>query len=995
MIKEIKYNGYSANPSDYECADGDLAIAMGLIPENGALHPISPPQTIATLPLGCRVLCLHETAAYKHVVLFIPNLTTVPPSPISPKVVDPPSVDNGSTGDDDITGGSGGSSGNESGNSGGNTGDLNIPSDGDDMDDDENLSSGDNTGGGTDDPEENITPHKGAVIAVEYETLSNFTFATYEMDGEERVYIYTPFSLIQHTDVCPISVTAMGNTLIILYEETPYKYAIWKNQSYLLLSAHPPFIPIQFALQGSQSYKMFNISEFTVDNFSFQAGAHSIENGNLIAFDKIPEEISMKSLTPEVLAAVNKFIADTTYNKDEGKFVFPFLVRYAIRFYDGTLTQHSYPVLMIPNSHIIAELTSFSYSTTLNTMNIDNGAGRINVIAAQLFHRILSIPEDFSDWKDLIQSIDIYISAPIYTYDQSGYIKGWTTADSVNPYPQKRLSVSNESLTLNAKDSIESFFTPDYQLLIPNKDLETVHEEITSCATFYKIFSIPFNDINIYEPFDGWLPLKVKGDVLETLTSREVMSDDSHSHHDIIAQSAMVYNGRLNIANITEVIKADVPINCLWAFLNNPQKTCDLFGVHIQANHKEEKIYNTLQGQLSSLPRYLFFPHASATNIRLVVDGIVYDFPLKEHDYLNGAVWFRGFGDENEPELAYAFLDYSSEIHVNSTNKIVTSDVNNPFYFPMKGRNSVGAGMILRLSAVVKALSQGQFGQFPLYAFTTEGVWALSISSTGAYESIQPVTRDVCINVDSITQTDDAVLFVTDRGVMHLVGAQSVCLSDILNAHDLFNITDIPEYKAVINILNNEAEVSERITLDEISLLPFDEFLCNCKMVYDYTNQHIVVYSPEVRYAYVYSLKSQKWGMMRSDIVDNVNSYPEALVMTDGAKLVDFSKSDVETTTSLIITRPFKMDDPNAFKTINTIIQRGMFRSTHLRQVLYGSNDLIHWHTVWSSVDKSMRGFRGTPYKAYRLAIICKFDKGESIYGCTVVFEPRMTNQVR
>lgn len=46
------------------------------------------------------------------------------------------------------------------------------------------------------------------------------------------------------------------------------------------------------------------------------------------------------------------------------------------------------------------------------------------------------------------------------------------------------------------------------------------------------------------------------------------------------------------------------------------------------------------------------------------------------------------------------------------------------------------------------------------------------------------------------------------------------------------------------------------------------------------------------------------------------------------------------------------MDAPDSFKTINTIIQRGMFHSTHIRQVLYGSNDLIHWHVVWSSVDK-------------------------------------------
>ena len=100
-------------------------------------------------------------------------------------------------------------------------------------------------------------------------------------------------------------------------------------------------------------------------------------------------------------------------------------------------------------------------------------------------------------------------------------------------------------------------------------------------------------------------------------------------------------------------------------------------------------------------------------------------------------------------------------------------------------------------------------------------------------------------------------------------------------------------------------------------------------MVYDYTNQRIIVYNASVRYAYVFSLKSKSWGMMRSDIVDNVNSYPEALAMADGAKLVDFSKPVAENITALIITRPFKMDAPNSFKTINTIIQRGMFRSTH------------------------------------------------------------------
>ena len=135
--------------------------------------------------------------------------------------------------------------------------------------------------------------------------------------------------------------------------------------------------------------------------------------------------------------------------------------------------------------------------------------------------------------------------------------------------------------------------------------------------------------------------------------------------------------------------------------------------------------------------------------------------------------------------------------------------------------------------------------------------------------------------------------------------------------------------------------------------------------------------------------------MMSSDIVSNINSYPEALAMAEGSKLINLSETDETQVTSLVVTRPFKIGEANVFKTINAIIQRGFFDRSHVRQILYGSNDLFNWHIVWSSEDKYLRGFRGTPYKAYRLALICSLDKAESLYGFTVQYITRMTNQPR
>ena len=75
MIKEIKYNGYSANPSDYECADGDLATSIGVIPENGALKPILPPSEVLQFKGGDSVMYIHKSVLTHISLFFFVHLT--------------------------------------------------------------------------------------------------------------------------------------------------------------------------------------------------------------------------------------------------------------------------------------------------------------------------------------------------------------------------------------------------------------------------------------------------------------------------------------------------------------------------------------------------------------------------------------------------------------------------------------------------------------------------------------------------------------------------------------------------------------------------------------------------------------------------------------------------------------------------------------------------------------------------------------------------------
>ena len=341
---------------------------------------------------------------------------------------------------------------------------------------------------------------------------------------------------------------------------------------------------------------------------------------------------------------------------------------------------------------------------------------------------------------------------------------------------------------------------------------------------------------------------------------------------------------------------------------------------------------------------YFFYPNINATELlieRIDENGTKsYSFnKLHKHETLNGVYGSINTSFSSKPDMS---LITDTEIGIPYLNKIYSSDVNDPFSFPALGVCAVGTGTIIGLSSAAKALSQGQFGQFPLYCFSTDGIWALEVSSTGSYSARQPITRDVCVNTDSITQIDNAVLFATDRGIMLISGSTSQCISDILDSELAFSVDSLPHLNTLIN--NNG------FYLIDFQFLTFREFLKKCRMIYDYIHQRIIIYNPSCTYAYLYSMESKQWGMIQSNIVSNLNSYPEALAMTSDNKLINCSQADdtVKSITALAVTRSFKIDDPNMFKTIDTIIQRGYFKSSHVSQILYGSNDLFNWHAVWS-----------------------------------------------
>lgn len=335
----------------------------------------------------------------------------------------------------------------------------------------------------------------------------------------------------------------------------------------------------------------------------------------------------------------------------------------------------------------------------------------------------------------------------------------------------------------------------------------------------------------------------------------------------------------------------------------------------------------------------------------------------------------------------------SSKYCYHNPSLIKVSEAENPLVFPAKNSVQVGSSVVNALAANTRPISEGQFGEAPLYAFTDEGVWVLMTGTEGTYQARQPVNRYICNNPNGILQIDDAVLFPTEHGIMMQQGSQVVCITDQLDGYP-FDFTQLykTDYAKKVLAVNGTDAAAVRYAR-------FRNFLENADMVYDYYDSRIIVFNPNYKYAYVYSLKSKMWGTMESNFSKRVNIYPESYAVNKDGKIVDvYVKNHATSVPYFLCSRPLVLSENERYKTMFSCIARGYFHSTEKGKcgiVLYGSNDLFTWFPIKTSVNKYLRGMAGSPYKYFRIAMAGSLSPVESISGLSTDFQERWQNKLR
>lgn len=367
------------------------------------------------------------------------------------------------------------------------------------------------------------------------------------------------------------------------------------------------------------------------------------------------------------------------------------------------------------------------------------------------------------------------------------------------------------------------------------------------------------------------------------------------------------------------------------------------------------------------------------------------ELPLTEHKGLNGAYWFSGFSQEIYYQETYVQSPtVSADKGIIEPNKIYTSEVGNPFYFPLGGINTIGVGEIVGISSTTRALSQGQFGQFPLLVFATDGIWAMEVSDTGLYSAKQPISRDVCSNPQSITQTDGAVVFVSDKGLMVVDGSHV----DLLSAE-----LDGPSFEPQTVDRLHDVLAKESLLEEVGNQVPVKDFLAGCRIAYDYPNARLVLFREGSLYAYVYSLNSRTWATISADFVTEVTDYPNSYLQRATGEVVNLSqKQDYDGTEkevrTFLLSRPMKLGD-DALKTVNAVVNRGHLRRQEGAVMVFASHDGMNYVPIGSARGYRVTRLQGSPYRYFRVAIVRDMHIGESLAQTSVYFTRKWRNKPR
>ena len=841
-----------------------------------------------------------------------------------------------------------------------------------------------------------------------------------------------------------MSAETIGNTLI-LADSDGMHYFLWDyaQNRYKNLGSKIPDIPIRFSLSdfgvlglGSDGqpdptksddldpnkYSVipglagYNIKEYPTVNLTGCKwdGNNGIEEGKA-------------GLVGLVSARLN-------WVKQRRRFAFPFWARSAMRLYDGSHINISNPFLLLPtvlnNWQIFFAAPEDPY--TPRVMDTEAGgypeANYLPVCARLMYYSVIPGGVDLDDWSDIISGIDIFVSEEVKSFDMEGSWK-ILNSDSTERDPETPDVVTSDACTPlygviktmrkyddstipsswsgapdepdpDAMKTWNSYYKPS--LLSEGEMID----RLVNTSVFYKIIELDRDEVKgcngpgyIKDATD-----KIDRNALFNLkTQMQLRNDDYFSRSEIVPGIIKSYNSRLHLANVMRGF-----FGGFYRFSNTAYFSSIYYNyaylVHIKSEDGERIV--EARGDSYQIYDVWFYypdPRAYQVDVYKVSNNITYvkldSFSLTEHPFLNGAYYFGHLPTANEAPssgTAVSTPPTASEAEL-LEGQVLVSEVNNPWLFNAEGYVNVGMGRIIGLASQTVALGQEEHGIHPLVVFSERGISTLRLNNEGLYIRSDELSREVCSNGKSITETDGAVFFVSKKGLMLLVGNQVKCVSEQLSG-----LYDSWAAGKVATGFDNYAG-----------------FFANCFIAYDYRDSLLWIFDGRARtetvegqtvttfglpHCLIYSIKTGTFTKMKpfnNAVTKVVNNYPDyileigtALYSLTGRESVN---SDSNQYSAQMLTRPMKLENALALKSIMQIRNMGFFSvsddngqdtSATIQLQIFASNNLMDWVELTS--------LRGIPWLYYRfLYTFGNLFATDRFAGSVLITQERRTDKLR
>lgn len=783
----------------------------------------------------------------------------------------------------------------------------------------------------------------------------------------------------------PDGVTSIGN-ILVYNVASGSRYAIFRDGTYQYLGDSIPEPEVTFTTTAGTSMTrniwtssvgsfitLFHVDPTTNSPWSVWNTILSLKEDSSDARHELAVDLISRTQT-KVWEEVDSVRANLRGN---GEFAAPVMARYAMRLYDGNYIYVSAPVILTAStSHEHMDLLMGVTATQMVCnlyINAFTASVRVNFGSGGL-------------WGDLIESVDIFLSTDILVPNLNSKMR--------KAYNSGVKVVGNQSFN-DAGFEFEG--VSDYAWLYTtptNRYKEDFENEMLKKGNFYRVASIPaFTETYWQET----LKPKSQDDlvVLPRLPEGE-------AHQTTGLGGVTAYNNRLLLTGEKVTLsrgnrKPDAIIPVAGSGTTNV--SCFFYIRGADGNTKVVKGYKDYN--LVNLERargYVTYPDPRCYKAEYYVPNSSsykkVTLPMKEHPAVNAAYGFWGLGVRLDEQLPGDDRTASTVTSVPNDedrtyvmdNRVYLSEMDNPFFFPL-GQRLTFSGQVVSAMPITIPLSTGQFGQFQLYIFTTDGIWAARITDEGKFGGIDPVTRDTAFP-GSVCQLDQGIVFASESGVMLLGGSQVTNISPNMRPER----HPLGEGGAAISL---PSPFSSLMTIAG-DTMPFLTYIREARFVYDYPGKRVLVFRAGKDYAYVYKLDTGTWHkqqMPGATFVTALNSYPDALVtMTSsgGFSVYDFTSRFGQDYTryALIITRNLDFDSPDTRKEIRQVkLRSNLPEGGGVKYVLLGSMDGKYFSQI--------KSLRNGSYKFYRMILMLTLHANEGFSWIDVDFNTKFTNKLR